>query len=246
LIEANVKKKKKVYEGKAKILYETDKEDIIIQEFKNDATAFDGAKKGTIKSKGLINNQITAHLFNVLESYHIPTHFIKLHSENSMLIRKLTMVPLEVVMRNIATGSYVKRHKIQEGEKFEKPVLEFFLKDDAKHDPLITREEVLAAGYATPEELRQIERYTFKINAVLRAFFGRRNLQLVDFKLEFGRTKNGKLVLADEISPDTCRLWDLATGEKLDKDRFRHDLGKVEEAYAEVRKRVFMESSSNE
>lgn len=237
--ESNAKKKKKVYEGKAKILYETDSEELLIQEFKNDATAFDGKKKGTIKGKGIINNQVSAHLFTFLESYHIPTHFVRAQSDNAMVIKKLSMVPVEVVVRNIATGSYVKRFGVKEGKPFEQPLMEFFLKDDAKHDPLITKDEILASSLATPEELRLIERYTQKINAVLRAFFLRRNITLVDFKLEFGRTKNGKLILADEISPDTCRFWDAESGEKLDKDRFRHDLGKVEEAYREVHKRVF-------
>jgi phosphoribosylaminoimidazole-succinocarboxamide synthase len=239
LKESNAKKKKKVYEGKAKILYETDSEELLIQEFKNDATAFDGKKKGTIKGKGIINNQVSAHLFTFLESYHIPTHFVRAQSDNAMVIKKLSMVPVEVVVRNIATGSYVKRFGVKEGKPFEQPLMEFFLKDDAKHDPLITKDEILASSLATPEELRLIERYTQKINAVLRAFFLRRNITLVDFKLEFGRTKNGKLILADEISPDTCRFWDAESGEKLDKDRFRHDLGKVEEAYREVHKRVF-------
>lgn len=240
--EVSVKKKKKFYEGKAKILYETDDENVLIQEFKNDASAFDGKKKGAIKGKGAINNQISAHLFTFLESYHIPTHFIKVQSDAAMAIKRLNMIPLEVVVRNIATGSYVKRFNVKEGKPFEQPVIEFFLKDDAKHDPIISKDEILASALATPEELRLIERYAQKINAVLKAFFARRDIVLVDFKLEFGRTKTGKIILADEISPDTCRLWDVKSGEKMDKDRFRHDLGKVEEAYQEVHRRVFKES----
>lgn len=240
--ESGVKKKKKLYEGKAKIMHETDNEDLLIQEFKNDATAFDGKKKGVIKGKGMINNQITARLFTFLESYHIPTHFVKTQGDNAMVIKKLNMIPLEVVVRNIATGSYVKRFGVKEGKPFERSLTEFFLKDDAKHDPLITKDEIIAAAVATPEDLRLLERYALKINAVLKAFFLRRKIVLVDFKLEFGRTKTGKIILGDEISPDTCRLWDTESGEKMDKDRFRHDLGKVEEAYQEVHHRVFKEA----
>lgn len=240
----NVKKKKKLYEGKAKILYETDHEDYLIQEFKDDATAFDGEKKGKIKSKGSVNNQISAHLFNFLESYHVPTHFHRPMSDNSMVIKRLNMVPLEVVMRNVATGSYVKRNKVDEGKELDSPVLEFFLKDDTKHDPLIEEEDILSSGHATDSELQQIRRYAQKTNAVLRAFFIRRNVVLVDFKLEFGRNKSGRIVLADEISPDTCRFWDSETSEKLDKDRFRQDLGKVEAAYQEMLRRVLNDPSS--
>jgi phosphoribosylaminoimidazole-succinocarboxamide synthase len=239
LKETSVKKKKKYYEGKAKILYETDNEDLLIQEFKDDATAFDGAKKGKIKGKGVINNQISSHLFNYLESYHIPTHFVKVHSDNAMIVKNLQMIPIEVVMRNIATGSLVKRYGAKDGQELEHPVLEYYLKDDAKHDPLINEHHIVAFGHATADELKLIQRYAQKTNAVLKSFFYRRNLLLVDFKIEFGRSKLGKIVLGDEISPDTCRLWDNETGEKLDKDRFRQDLGKIEEAYEEVLKRVF-------
>jgi len=242
LKESGVKKKKKLYEGKAKIMYETDDEDLLIQEFKNDATAFDGKKKGVIKGKGRINNQVAGRLFTFLESYHIPTHYVKEQTDNVMVIKKLIMIPLEVVVRNIATGSYVKRYSVKEGKPFERPLIEFFLKDDAKHDPLMTKDEILASALATPDELRLLQRYALKINAVLKAFFSRRKITLVDFKLEFGRTKTGKVILGDEISPDTCRLWDAESGEKMDKDRFRHDLGKVEEAYQEVHNRVFKES----
>lgn len=239
--ETNVKKKKKVYEGKAKILYETDNEELLVQEFKDDATALDGLKKGTIKGKGAINNQISAHLFKYLESYHVPTHFVKVHSDNAMIVKKLEMIPVEVVMRNIATGSLVKRYGVKEGQELEHPILEYYLKDDQKHDPLINEHHILAFGHANAEELKIIARLAQKINAVLKSFFYRRNILLVDFKLEFGRYKNNKILLGDEISPDTCRLWDIESGEKLDKDRFRKDLGKVEEAYQEVRKRIFKE-----
>lgn len=237
-----VKKKKKLYEGKAKIVYETDNEDIYIQEFKDDATAGDGAKKGKIKSKGIVNNQVSGHLFNYLESYHVPTHFVKAHSDRSMYVKKLEMIPVEVVMRNIATGSLVKRYGVEEGKELEQPILEYYLKDDAKHDPMINENHIVSFGHATADELKQIQRFTQKINAVLKSFFYRRNLVLVDFKLEFGRNKSGKICLGDEISPDTCRFWDVDTREKLDKDRFRQDLGKVEEAYQEIRKRVLKAS----
>ena len=237
--ETKVKKKKKLYEGKAKIVYETDKEDYLIQEFKDDATALDGKKKGKIKAKGSINNQISAHLFNFLENYHVSTHFVSLFSDNAMVISKLEMIPVEVVMRNIATGSLVKRYGVEEGKELEHPILEFYLKDDAKHDPMINKDHVISFGYASEDEVKQIVRLTQKTNAVLKSFFYRRNLLLVDFKLEYGRNKSGKLRLGDEISPDTCRFWDINSGEKLDKDRFRHDLGNVEKAYQEVQARVF-------
>jgi len=238
LKEANIKKKNKLYEGKAKIVYETDNEDFYIQEFKDDATAFDGKKKGKIKNKGMINNQVSGHLFNYLESYHVPTHFVKTQSDNSMVIKKLDMIPVEVVMRNIATGSLVKKYGVKEGEELEHPILEYYLKDDEKHDPMINDHHVIAFGHADQDELKQIQRFALKINAVLKSFFYRRNLLLVDFKIEFGRNKNGKIVLGDEISPDTCRLWDSETKKKLDKDRFRQDLGDVENAYKEIQQRV--------
>lgn len=233
----SVKKKKKIYEGKAKILYETSNPDQLVQQFKEDATAFDGSKKGKIRNKGAINNKISAHIFRYLEGFNVPTHFIAETGEDEMVIRKMQMIPLEVVVRNIATGSLVKRIGIKEGQVLEKPVREFFLKDDAKHDPLISESDILGQGFATSEELRLISRLAAKINAVMQSFFLRRNLKLVDFKLEFGRCKN-KIMVGDEISPDTCRLWDVQTGKKMDKDRFRQDLGGVEEAYEEVLRRV--------
>ncbi len=236
--ESKVKKKKKLYEGKAKIVYETDNEDLLIQEFKDDATAQDGKKKGKIKAKGSMNNQISGQLFTFLESYHIATHFVSQFSDTAMVVSRLRMIPVEVVMRNIATGSLVKRYGVEEGKELEHPILEFYLKDDAKHDPMINQDHVISFGYATEDEIRQIKRVTQKINAVLKSFFYRRNLLLVDFKLEFGRNKSGKLRLGDEISPDTCRFWDIDSGEKLDKDRFRHDLGNVEQAYREIFARV--------
>ncbi len=237
--EISVKKKQKLYEGKAKIVFETDNEDYYIQEFKDDATALDGKKKGKIKAKGVLNNQISGQLFSYLESYHVPTHFVKHMSDNSMVIKKLDMIPVEVVMRNIATGSLVKRYGVKEGKELEHPILEFYLKDDAKHDPLINEDHILSFEHANEEEIKQIKRFTQKINAVLKSYFIRRNMLLVDFKLEFGRNKLGKISLGDEISPDTCRFWDVVSGEKMDKDRFRQDLGNVEAAYKEVHSRVF-------
>jgi len=239
LKDSNLKKKAKLYEGKAKIVFETDNEDFLIQEFKDDATAFNGKKKGKIKDKGRYNNAISAHLFSYLDNYHVPTHFVKIVNDNSMMIKKLSMIPVEVVMRNVVAGSLVERSGKEEGDLLDAPLLEFYLKDDAQNDPMITEEQILAAEYASPEEIEIIKRYSQKINAVLKSFFGRRNMVLVDFKLEFGRGKLDKIRLGDEISPDTCRFWDSGSGEKLDKDRFRHDLGKVEEAYAEVYTRIF-------
>ncbi|MFQ5639669.1 MAG: phosphoribosylaminoimidazolesuccinocarboxamide synthase [bacterium] len=235
--EISAKKKKKVFEGKTKVIYETDKEDYLIQEFKDDAPAFNGKKLGKIKAKGSVNNQISAYLFNYLENYHVPTHFIKQVSDVSMLVRKLEMIPLEVVMRNIATGSMVKRHGIKEGTELPRPTLEYYLKDEEKQDPVIDEDRIVSFGHATQDELQHIERSTKKVNAVLKDFFARRNLKLVDFKLEFGRNKSGKLYLADEISLDTCRFLDQDTNEKIDKDR--QDSSKVEEAYKEVLSRVF-------
>ena len=236
MISSN-KKKKKIYEGKAKILHETANADQLVQEFKDDATAFNGAKKGKIKNKGVVNNKITAQLFRLLESYNVPTHFISESGDNEMVIRRLQMIPIEVVVRNIAAGSFVKKGGAKEGTVLEKPVLEYYLKDDAKNDPQIDETYILSNGLATSEDLRIIGRMSAKVNAVLKTFFLRRDLKLVDFKLEFGRAKN-KIFLADEISPDTCRLWDVKTDKKMDKDRFRQDLGGVEEAYEEVLRRM--------
>jgi len=239
------KKKNKIYEGKAKILHETSNPDQLVQEFKDDATAFNGAKKGKIKNKGVINNKISAQLFRYLESYNVPTHFISECGEGEMLIRRMQMIPIEVVMRNIAAGNLVKRGGMKEGQALERPLLEFYLKDDAKNDPMIDETYILSNGLATSEDLRIISRLTAKVNAVLKTFFLRRNLKLVDFKLEFGRARS-KILLGDEISPDTCRLWDVPTGKKMDKDRFRQDLGGVEEAYEEVLRRVLREDNKRE
>ncbi|MDQ7052871.1 MAG: phosphoribosylaminoimidazolesuccinocarboxamide synthase [candidate division KSB1 bacterium] len=236
-----MRKKKKLYEGKAKILYETEDSNYLIQEFKDDASAFNGVKKGKIANKGYVNNQVSAHLFRYLNSYYVPNHFVDLHSDRAMVVRRLQMFPIEVVVRNIAAGSLLKRSKYKEGEVLPKPLVEFFLKDDAKGDPQITEDDILKDELASKEELEYIKRMALKINAVLKSFFERRGIKLVDFKLEFGKDKDGKILLADEISPDTCRFWDVQSGEKLDKDRFRFDLGNVEEAYEEIRRRVFLE-----
>jgi len=230
-------KKEKIYEGKAKILYSTDNPDILIQYFKDDATAFDATKRGTILEKGICNNRVSARLFQMLETKGIPTHFVKLLNDREMLIKKTEIIPVEVTMRNIVAGGMSKLLGLEEGLVLDAPVLEYHYKNDALHDPLINDYHILALKIATKKELEKLAGYSFKINRLLQDFFGAKNLDLVDFKLEFGRYK-GKIILADEISPDTCRLWDKHTREKLDKDRFRRDLGNVEEAYQQVLKRV--------
>ncbi len=230
-------KKKLIYEGKAKKIYSTNDDDLVIQDFKDSATAGDGAKKGTIKGKGAINNQLSAFLFDYLRSHGIPTHFEKKLSKTSMLVKKLDMYKLEVVMRNIAAGSLVKKYGIEEGTELNQPILEFYLKDDALHDPMISNEHSVAFGLATVAEVSEISRYAKRINVILKDFLIRRELLLVDFKLEFGKQR-GNIYLGDEISPDTCRFWDAETKEKLDKDRFRQDLGGVEKAYQEILRRV--------
>lgn len=232
-----MEKKELLYEGKAKRLYTTDKENLLIQEFKDDATAFDGAKKGKIPHKGEINNSISSFLFEYLDSYHIPTHFVRKLSATEMLVKQLTIIPIEVVIRNVATGSLTRRYEIPEGTVLEYPILEHYLKNDKLGDPLINEYHAYAFGLATPEEMRSISRVASKVNAILKSFFDRRGLILVDFKLEFGKFNDG-IMLGDEISPDTCRIWDKKTNKKLDKDRFRHDLGGVEKAYRELEERV--------
>ncbi|MGD9489299.1 MAG: phosphoribosylaminoimidazolesuccinocarboxamide synthase [Calditrichaceae bacterium] len=232
--------KKLLYEGKAKKVYATDKEDQVIQEFKDDATAFDGGKKGKIKNKGVLNNAISSKLFEFLESYNIPTHFIEKISDKEMLVKKLDIIPVEVVIRNVAAGSLCKRYGVEEGKVLKYPLIEYFLKNDDMHDPLISESFAYALDYATPDEMKHIARLAAKINAVLKAHFERRQLKLIDFKMEFGRYQN-QVILGDEISPDTCRFWDMQSNEKLDKDRFRFDMGKVEEAYQEIYNRVIGE-----
>ena len=232
-----MEKKKLIYEGKAKKVYETDDPDLLIQEFKDDATAFDATKRGTIQNKGIVNNEISKILFKLLESKGIETHFVKKLDERNMLMKRVEIIPLEVTIRNITAGGISKLLNIEEGIVLEEPVFEYHYKNDALHDPLINDYHAKALKMATEEELDFIKKRSFEINNILKAFFDHKNLDLVDFKLEFGRHK-GKLLLADEISPDTCRLWDKNTKKKLDKDRFRRDLGGIEDAYQEVLKRI--------
>jgi phosphoribosylaminoimidazole-succinocarboxamide synthase len=232
-----MEKKDKIYEGKAKIVYNTDNPDLVIQYFKDDATAFNAAKRGTVQNKGIINNKISTKVFAFLSSEGIPTHFEKHLSDREMLIKKVEIVPVEVIVRNKAAGSLCRILGLQEGMELKSPVLEFCYKRDDLNDPLINEYHIRALGLASDEEIATIKEYTFKINGLMSRFFANLNLELIDFKLEFGRYK-GRIILADEISPDTCRLWEMGTGKKLDKDRFRHDLGNIEEAYQEVLSRV--------
>jgi phosphoribosylaminoimidazole-succinocarboxamide synthase len=232
-----MKKCKKIYEGKAKIVYETDNPAFVIQEFKDDATAFDATKKGSIKEKGIINNEISSALFQLLESKGIPTHFVKKLSDREMLVKKLDIIMVEVTMRNVTAGGISKLLGIEEGIALKAPVLEYHYKKDELHDPLINDYHIDALDLATAKEMKKIKDYSFSVNEILKDFFNKVGLKLIDFKLEFGRHK-GRILLGDEISPDTCRLWDIKTNEKLDKDRFRRDLGKIEEAYQEVLKRI--------
>lgn len=230
-------KKEQLYEGKAKKVFATDNPDLVIQEFKDDATAFNNKKKGTIADKGVVNNAISCKLFTLLEQHGIRTHLVEKLSEREMLCRHLDIIKAEVVVRNIAAGSLVRRYGFTEGTVLECPIVEFYLKDDELDDPLMIEAHAVALGVGTFEELAHLKAQAEAINTVLRAFFAERKLKLVDFKLEFGR-HHGEILLGDEISPDTCRFWDLETNEKLDKDRFRFDLGSVEEAYSEVERRV--------
>lgn len=227
-----------IYEGKAKKLYLTDDPEILLQEFKDDATAFNAQKRGTIAGKGEVNNQISAHLFEYLEKKGIKTHFVKLISDREMLVKKVQIIPLEVTIRNIVAGGMAKMLGIEEGIILKKPVFEWHYKSDALGDPLINDDHILSMNMATEEELEFVKATSFKVNAHLMQYFKERKLDLVDFKLEFGRFQNGHVLLADEISPDTMRLWEEGTKKKLDKDRFRRDLGGVEEAYQEVLRRV--------
>ncbi len=227
-----------LYEGKAKKVYATDDPNLLLVDYKDDVTAFNGLKKGVITGKGGINNRVTNHLMKMLEAKGIPTHFVKELSSRETLVKKVTIIPLEVVVRNIAAGSLAKRIGVPEGMKLQKTVLEYCLKDDALEDPMVNEYHIAAMGWATEDEVRLIAQYSLKINDLLSTYLKDLNIELIDFKLEFGKTEDGTIVLADEISPDTCRFWDTATHEKLDKDRFRRDLGGVEDAYHEVMKRL--------
>ena len=233
-----MEKKEQLYEGKAKKVFATEDPQLLIVQYKDDATAFNGLKKGTIVGKGIINNQMSNRLMAMLESEGVPTHFVKELSQRETLVKKVSIVPLEVIVRNIAAGSFSKRYGVEEGVVFDQPTIEFSYKNDELGDPLLNTKHALALKVATSEEIETIERYSLKINEVLKSCWLSCGVTLVDFKLEFGRLADGTIVLADEISPDTCRLWDSETHEKLDKDRFRRDLGGVEEAYAEIMKRL--------
>jgi len=232
-----MKKIEQIYEGKAKKLFTTEDADIYIQEFKDDATAFDATKRGTILNKGVVNNKVSTKLFNLLETKGIPTHFIEMLNDRDMAVKKVEIVPLEVTMRNIVAGGMAKMLGIEEGIILDEPVYEYHYKKDSLHDPLINDYHIVALKLATEEELNKIKKLSFKVNDILKDFFSERKIDLVDFKLEFGRCK-GEIILADEISPDTCRLWEKGSKRKMDKDRFRRDLGNIEETYQEVLKIV--------
>ena len=227
-----------LYEGKAKKVFSTEDPNVVIVSYKDDATAFDGLKKGTITGKGAINNQMTNFLMQQLEKAGVPTHFVEELSERETAVKKVSIVPLEVIIRNISAGSFAKRYGVEEGIVFDAPTIEFSYKNDDLGDPLLNEYHALALRLATKEEIETIKRYAFQVNDFLKDFWASCGVTLVDFKLEFGRLDDGTIVLADEISPDTCRLWDSKTHEKLDKDRFRRDLGGVEDAYAEVMRRM--------
>jgi phosphoribosylaminoimidazole-succinocarboxamide synthase len=227
-----------IYEGKAKKVFATTDPNLCIVDYKDDATAFNGEKKGTIIGKGAVNNRLSNHLMALLEKEGVPTHFVEELSDRETVVKKVSIIPLEVIIRNIAAGSFSKRYGVPEGKILNNPTIEFSYKDDELGDPLINEFHALALGFATKEEIETIVDLAFKVNGFLIKYFINRDIILVDFKLEFGKTADGEIVLADEISPDTCRFWDKNTLEKLDKDRFRRDLGNVEDAYAEMLKRV--------
>lgn len=233
-----MEKREQLYEGKAKKVYATDDPELVIVSYKDDATAFNGQKKGTISGKGVINNRMSNYLFRRLEQKGIPTHFVEELSDRETLVKHVQIVPLEVIVRNVAAGSFAKRLGVEEGKQLLSPTLEFSYKNDELGDPFINDYYALALGLATREEIDRITEMAFAVNDSLKEFFRQVGVLLVDFKLEFGRF-GGQIVLADEISPDTCRLWDIRTHEKLDKDRFRRDLGGVEDAYVEMRRRIF-------
>ena len=233
-----MEKMTQLYEGKAKKVYATEDPAVVIVSYKDDATALDGLKKGTIAGKGVVNNRMTNFLMQLLEKNGVSTHFIQELNDRETAVKKVSIVPLEVIIRNIAAGSFSKRFGVEEGTVLKQPSLEYSYKDDALGDPLINDHHAVALGAATYEELNEMYAMTAKINEVLKELFLKMNIKLVDFKIEFGKTSDGEIVLADEVSPDTCRLWDATTNEKLDKDRFRRDLGKVREAYEEILARL--------
>ena len=233
-----MEQKEQLYEGKAKKVFATDDPELLIVAYKDDATAFNGLKKGTIVGKGVINNKMSNRLMAMLEKNGVPTHYVKELSDRKTLVKKVSIVPLEVIVRNISAGSFAKHYGVEEGIVFDHPTVEYSYKNDSLGDPLLNTSHAIALKLATKEEIDTIRSYALRINELLKAFWKTCGVTLVDFKLEFGRLSDGSIVLADEISPDTCRLWDAATGEKLDKDRFRRDLGGVEEAYAEIMHRM--------
>ena len=233
-----MQKLEQLYEGKAKKVFSTEDANLVIVSYKDDATAFNGLKKGTIAGKGAINNVMTNLLMQKIEAAGIPTHFVEQLNERETLVKKVHIVPLEVIVRNVAAGSLAKRLGLPEGTKLQKTVLEYCYKNDELGDPMVNEYHIAAMGWASDEEMEKIASYSLRINDLLVEYFKKRNVDLIDFKLEFGITNDGTLVLADEISPDTCRFWDSVTHEKLDKDRFRRDLGNVEEAYREMLKRL--------
>ena len=237
----NIVKMEQLYEGKAKKVYATNDPDCVIVDYKDDATAFNGEKKGTIAGKGVINNRMTNFMFSMLEKEGVPTHLVKEISDRETIVKKVSIVPLEVIIRNVAAGSFSKRMGVEEGTKLLCPILEFSYKNDDLGDPFINDYYALALGIATKEEIDTITKYAFKINEFMVDFFKKLNIDLIDFKIEFGKTSDGTIILADEISPDTCRFWDSTTHEKLDKDRFRRDMGGVEDAYQEIMKRLMGE-----
>ncbi len=232
-----MKKQEMLYEGKAKKVFKTDDPKLLIVDYKDDATAFNGLKKGQIADKGIVNNQMSNIIFMMLEEKGVPTHFVEQLSERETVVKAVKILPLEVIIRNVAAGSFSKRYGVPEGQALAKTVLEFSYKNDDLGDPLINNDHILALELATEEQLEEVSAYAYKVNECLKEFFLNRGLKLIDFKIEFGLFE-GKLILADEISPDTCRLWDIKTNEKMDKDRFRRDLGKVEETYQQVFERV--------
>lgn len=233
-----MEKREMMYEGKAKKVFRTDKEDLLIVDYKDDATAFNGQKKGQILGKGAVNNVMANIIFQMLEEKGIPTHFVEQLSERETLVKAVRILPLEVIIRNMTAGSFSKRYGVEEGRILARPILEFSYKNDDLGDPLINDDHILALELATEEELAMVRKYAFMVNDALKEFFLEKGLKLIDFKIEFGKTADGTILLADEISPDTCRLWDVVTNEKMDKDRFRRDLGNVEETYQEVLSRM--------
>ena len=237
----NIEKKEQLYEGKAKKVYATNDPNLVIVDYKDDATAFNGEKKGTISGKGVINNRMTNFMFKMLEKEGVPTHLVEEISDRETIVKKVSIVPLEVIIRNVAAGSFSKRMGVEEGKQLLCPILEFSYKNDDLGDPFINDYYALALGIATKEDIDTIAKYAFKVNEFMVKFFKGLNIDLIDFKIEFGKTSDGTIILADEISPDTCRFWDSTTHEKLDKDRFRRDMGGVEEAYQEIMKRLMGE-----